>query len=75
MGWGLGLAELGNNALQVLNSVVLAASPLGQFYVQINRLENSKTDRLYNIWNGTRFLLDKNLFPETLNNFEGKVLK
>ena len=64
-----------NTALQVLNAVVLAENSVGHFYVQINRLENSKTDRLYDIWNGTRFLLNRNLFPEKLDNFQGKVMK
>ena len=64
-----------NTALQVLNAVVLAENHLGHFYVQINRLEDSKTNRLYNIWNGTRFLVTTNLFPEKLDNFHGKVIK
>ena len=62
-------------AIQVLNAVVLAENHLGHFYVQINRLENSKNDKLYNIWNGTRFLLTRNLFPEKLDNFQGKIIK
>ena len=62
-------------AMQVLNAVVLAQNSIGHFYAQINRLDNSKTDRMYDIWNGTRFLLNRNLFPEKLGNFQGKVLK
>ena len=64
-----------NIAVQVLNAVVLAENSVGHFYVQIKRLENPKTDTLYDIWNGTRFLLARNLFPEKLVNFQGKVIK
>ena len=62
-------------ALQVLNAVVLAENSIGHFYVQTNRLDSSKTNRMYDIWNGTRFLLNRNLFPEKLDNFQGKVIK
>ena len=61
--------------VQVLNAVVLAENSVGHFYVQINGLQTPKTDTLHDIWNGTRFLLDRNLFPERLDNFLGKILK
>ena len=61
--------------VQVLNAVVLAENSVGHFYVQINRLDNLKTDTLYDIWNGTRLLMARNLFPEKLDNFHGKVIK
>ena len=59
----------------MLNAVALAENPFGQFYVQINRLENSLDYPLYDIWNGTRLLMARNLFPEKLDNFHGKVIK
>ena len=59
----------------MLNAVAFAENPFGHFYVQIKKLENSRSDKLYDIWNGTRFLLDRSLFPEKLDNFKGKILK
>ena len=73
LNWKLNLDNY--ECTQVLNAVALAENPSGQFYVQINRLENSLDYPLYDIWNGTRFLLDRNMFPEKLDNFQGKVLK
>ena len=64
-----------NISVQILNAVVLAENSIGHFYVQINKLETPKTNKLYDIWNGTRFILDRNLFPEKLDNFQGKVMK
>ena len=59
----------------MLNAVALAENPLGHFHVQIKKIENSRTDQLYDIWNGSRFLLNRNMFPEKLDNLNGKILK
>ena len=59
----------------MLNAVAFAENSFGHFYVQIKKLENSGSDKLYDIWNGTKFLLDRSLFPEKLDNFKGKTLK
>ena len=61
--------------VKVLNAVALYENLAGQFHVEINKIDNHGLHQFHDFWNGTRFLLNRNLFPEKLSNFQGKILK
>ena len=60
-----------------MNAVALVGNSDGTFHVLIKEISNKKHDKLpvHDFWNGTRFLLNRDLFPEKLSNFEGKILE
>ena len=45
------------------------------FHVYVNTLSLRVPRVLYDHWNGTRFLFNKDLFPDKLKNFNGLVLR
>ena len=45
------------------------------FHVFVNELSFRVPKVLYDLWNGTRFLFAKDLFPDKLEDFNGLVLR
>ena len=60
-----------------MNAVALVGSSDGKFHVLIKEISKQKHHKqpVHDFWNGTRFLLNRDLFPEKLSNFEGKILE
>ena len=60
---------------KVLNAVFFQSTDSANFHVYVNELSFSFPRVLYDFWNGTRFLFAKDLFPDKLKNFNGRVLR
>ena len=60
---------------QVLNAVFFQPKGPTTFHVFVNTLSLRVPRVLYDHWNGTRFLFNKDLFPDKLKNFNGLVLR
>ena len=60
---------------KVLNAVFFKSTDLANFHVYVNELSFSFPKVLYDFWNGTRFLFAKDLFPDKLKDFNGRVLR
>ena len=60
---------------QVLNAVFFKPKGSTTFHVYVNTLSLRFPRVLYDHWNGTRFLFNKDLFPDKLKNFNGLVLR
>lgn len=62
-------------SLQVLNAVLFQSTSSKTVYVDVKEITSEVRKVPYDLWNGTRFLLGKDLFPDKLRDFGGLVLK
>lgn len=64
---------------KAINSVLLSQTPTGIAYVYQKDIKSiSEQERpvdAYDFWNGHRFMLSRDIFPDKLQDFGGKVLK
>ena len=63
---------------KAINSVLLSHTSTGIAYVYLKDIKSTTEQKqvdLFDYWNGHRFLFKKDIFPDKLQDFGGKVLK
>ena len=64
---------------KAINAALLSQTPKGiAYYVYLKDIKSASEQApmdLYDYWNGHRFLFGKDIFPDKLQDFGGKVLK
>ena len=61
--------------LLVFNAVLFQQANSKTIHVYVKEISSEVPKVPYDIWNGTRFLFGKDLFPDKLKDFNGLVLK
>ena len=59
----------------MLNAALFQPTSEGSIHVYLKDLRASIPEEPYDIWNGSRFLFAKDLFPDKLSDLGGKVLR
>ena len=59
----------------MLNAVLFQSTKSKIFHVYVKEISSEVPKVPYDLWNGTRFLFAKHLFPDKLKDFNGMVLK
>ena len=63
---------------KAINAVLFSLTAKGSIYVNIKEIKSQdyqQSGKPYDFWNGERFLFNKDLFPDKLQDLGGKVLK
>ena len=58
-----------------MNAVLFQSTGSKTFYVHVKEISPEVRKVPYDLWNGSRFLFGKDLFPDKLKDFGGTVLK
>ena len=58
-----------------MNAVLCQSTRDEIVYVHVKKLSLDVPEAPFDLWNGSRFLFDRDLFPDKLQDFGGKVLR